>query len=166
VPGSCSTNIPSPILGGDSIILTAMRQGAMAIAVTHGEGGWETELLWQNDEIEPLWSNFALDTASGALFGVSAKRKGQLFCADAGTGSLEWISDGRAGENGFTVLGGDLVFFLMNEGDLVVARRTDQGLEREQTYTVADAAIWSYPVILDRGILVKAGSTLSLWSLE
>lgn len=58
------------------------------------------------------------------------------------------------------------MLFLINEGDLIVARRAHPGLEPEHRYTVADAAVWSYPVPLEGGILVKAGSRLSRWSFD
>ena len=164
VQGSCSTNIPSPVVDGNTVILAAMVQGSQAIEVVHSDEGWTTRLLWQNDELEPLWSNFAL--SKGELFGVLQKRKGQLFSADARTGAQHWSTEGRSGENGFTLVAGDAVLFLMNEGELIVARRAQPGLKPEKTYTVADAAVWSYPVLLDGGILVKAGTTLSLWSFD
>jgi len=110
--------------------------------------------------------NLMWSAEGGELFGILQKRKGQLFTADARTGALHWSTEGRSGENGFTVVAGDVVLFLMNEGELIVARRTHPGLEPEHRYTVADAAVWSYPVLLDGGILVKAGSMLSLWSFD
>ena len=164
VQGSCSTNIPSPVVTGNTIILAAMVQGSLAIEVARSEDGWTTRTLWENEELEPLWSNFVY--AGGELFGVIQKRKGRLFSADARTGALGWSTEGRSGENGFTLVAGDVVLFLMNEGELIVARRTYPGLEPEHRYTVADAAVWSYPVLLDNGILVKAGNTLSLWSFS
>lgn len=164
VQGSCSTNIPSPVVAGNTMILAAMVQGSLAIEVTRAADGWTTRSLWENDELEPLWSNFVFE--GGELFGILQKRKGQLFTADARTGALHWSTEGRSGENGFTVVAGDVVLFLMNEGELIVARRTHPGLEPENRYTVADSAVWSYPVLLDGGILVKAGSMLSLWSFD
>ncbi len=164
VQGSCSTNILSPVVAGNTMILAAMVQGSLAIEVARAADGWTTRSIWENDELEPLWSNFVFE--GGELFGVVQKRKGQLFSADARTGALHWSTEGRSGENGFTVVAGDVVLFLMNEGELIVARRTHPGLEPEHRYTVADAAVWSYPVLLDGGILVKAGSTLSLWSFD
>jgi outer membrane protein assembly factor BamB len=164
VQGSCSTNIPSPVVADNAIILAAMVQGSLAIEVSLSEDGWTTRRLWKNDDLEPLWSNLVFD--AGELFGVLQKRKGQLFSADAQTGTLQWSTEGRSGENGFTVVIGDVVLFLMNEGELIIARRTRPGLELEHRYTVADAAVWSYPVPLDGGILVKAGSTLSRWSFN
>ena len=164
VQGSCSTNIPSPVIAGNTMILAAMAEGSMAIEIAREADGWTTRPLWENDELEPLWSNFVLE--GGELFGVLQKRKGQLFSADARTGALRWSTEGRSGENGFTVVAGDIVFFLMNEGELIVAQRTHPGLEPEHRYTVADAAVWSYPVLLENGILVKAGDMLSLWSFD
>ncbi len=164
VPGSCSTNIPSPVVAEQVVIIAGIQHGTEAVAPMNGAGGWTVDTVWKNDEIKPFWSNFVLEGAE--LFGVSGQRKGQLFALDPATGEALWTTDGRAGENGSVLAAGDYVFFVMNEGDLHVARRTRPGLELIAEYTIADAAVWAYPLIHDGDLLVKAGDTLTRWSFD
>lgn len=164
VPGSCSTNIPSPVITGQVVIIAGLRHGTEAVAPIHGADGWTVDVVWKNDDITPFWSNFVLEGAE--LFGVSGQRKGQLFALDAATGEALWNTDGRSGANGSVLAAGDYVFFVMNEGDLHVARRTRPGLELIAEYTIADAAIWAYPLVHDDDLLVKAGDDLTRWSFD
>lgn len=164
VQGSCSTNIPTPVVSGNSIIVAGMGSGTVAIEVSRTEGQWATRSLWSNEETEPLWSNYAL--ADGRLYGISRQRKGQLVSLDVGTGDVLWSSEGRSGENGFVVVAEGVVLFLMNDAELRVGRPTDSGLEIETSYTTGDATVWSYPIVKNEGILVKAGSTLTLWAFD
>ena len=164
VPGSCSTNIPSPIVAGQMVIIAGIRPGTVAIAPMRAGDGWTVDTVWTNDEIKPFWSNFVLEGAE--LFGISGQRKGQLFALDPVTGATHWITEGRSGENGAVLAAGDYVFFVMNEGDLHVARRTRPGLELIVDYTIADAAVWAYPLIHDGDLLVRAGDTLTRWSFD
>ena len=164
VPGSCSTNIPSPVVAEQVVIIAGIRHGTEAVAPMHGVHGWKVDTVWKNDEIKPFWSNFVLEGAE--LFGVSGQRKGQLFALDPVTGEALWTTDGRSGENGSVLAAGDYVFFVMNEGDLHIARRTRPGLVLIAEYTVADAAVWAYPLIHDGDLLVKAGGMLTRWSFD
>ena len=164
VPGSCSTNIPSPVVTGQAVIVAGVRHGTEAVTPTHGADGWTVDTVWKNDDITPFWSNFVLEGAE--LFGVSGQRKGQLFAIDAATGEALWNTEGRSGANGSVLAAGDYVFFVMNEGDLHVARRTRPGLELIAEYAIADAAVWAYPLIYDGDLLVKAGDNLTRWSFD
>ena len=163
-PGSCSTNIPSPIVAGQVVIISGVRYGTEAVAPLNGSGGWTIESLWRNDGIKPFWSNLVLEGAE--LFGISGKRRGQLVALNPVTGEAGWITDGRSGENGAVLAAGDYVLFVMNEGDLHVARRTRPGLELIAKYTVADTAVWAHPIIQDGDLLVKAGNDLTRWSFD
>ncbi|HJO04449.1 MAG TPA: PQQ-binding-like beta-propeller repeat protein [Acidobacteriota bacterium] len=164
VPGSCSTNIPSPIVAGQVVIIAGVRHGTEAVAPMRGAEGWTVDSVWRNDEIKPFWSNLVLEGTE--LFGISGQRKGQLFALDPATGEAAWMTDGRSGGNGAVLAAGDYVLFVMNEGDLHVARRTRPGLELIAEYTVADAAVWAYPIIHDDDLLVKAGDDLMRWSFD
>src|SRR3972149_1688028 len=58
--------------------------------------------------------------ADGTLiYGFSNKRKGQLFCLDAATGTPRWTTEGRGGTNAALQSAGDNLIVLT---DLVGAR--------------------------------------------
>ena len=40
------------------------------------------------------------------LYGLSHRKKGQLFCLDAATGKTVWLSEGRQGDNAALVAAG------------------------------------------------------------
>ena len=86
VPGSCSTNIPSPIVAGQVVIIAGVRHGTEAVAPMRGAEGWTVDSVWRNDEIKPFWSNLVLEGTE--LFGISGQRKGQLFALDPATGDF------------------------------------------------------------------------------
>src|SRR5262249_59238019 len=104
--------------------------------------------------------------AEGGLFGLSARKRGHLFCLDEATGKTVWLSDGRQGDNAAFEAGGGAVFVLNTEGELLVlsaAARTFAPLRR---YTVAPSATWAHPVILPSGVIVKDVDSLGYWRWE
>ena len=162
--GSCSLNIPTPVVHGNAVIVSALHSGTMAIGVARSGETWTADPIWTNPEIAPQWSSLVVD--GDEAFGISHRRSGQLVALDARTGDLHWSTEGRSGENGFVIDTGDTVLFLMNEGELLVARKTRPGLEIEARYEIADAAVWSHPLVTPTGILVRDKSALTLWSFD
>ena len=61
---------------------------------------------------------------------------------------------------------GGVLLFLTHDAELIVAKKSGNGFEPLRKYTVADSPTWAYPVILDRGILIKDAMTLALWDTE
>ena len=99
-------------------------------------------------------------------FGLSHKNKGQFVCLDANTGRKFWSSEGRQGENAALIRGGDFLFLMTNDSELIVAKAGGQGFEIVRKYQVADSPTWAHPVMIGNGILIKDAEKLTLWSLE
>ncbi|MGH9843113.1 MAG: PQQ-binding-like beta-propeller repeat protein [Blastocatellia bacterium] len=64
------------------------------------------------------------------------------------------------------VVAGDFVFFLSGEGILTIVKRGAAKFEPVAQYPVAGGKAWSQPVLLDNRILIRAASSLTLWSFE
>ena len=163
-PGACSRNIATPVFYDSSVILSSILEGTSALSIHRDSDSWGVDLLWNNADFAAEWSNLVLD--GDTLYGISQRNKGQLFSLDVMTGEARWNTGGRSGENGFVVSSDDLVFFLMNEADLLVMHKGPNGLHEKARYTVADTTIWSYPIIRNDGILVKDSRTLTRWSFD
>jgi outer membrane protein assembly factor BamB len=57
-----------------------------------------------------------------AVFGFSHRASGQLFAVDATTGKVLWLGEPREAENAAVARAGDLVFFLNDDAELIVAK--------------------------------------------
>lgn len=156
-------NILTPVVAGDTFIVSGEDTDAQAIRVSRKDGRWTTEKVWSNRSITMYMSSPVL--ADGLLCGFSSFRRGHVFCADAKTGEVRWKTEGGEGEGAAVVAGGDHVFVLRNDAELQVLRRTGGEIRKVAQYTVADAATWAYPVVMDGRILVKDATRLTLWSL-
>ena len=156
-------NILTPVVTGDSFITSGVDLDAQAIRVSKKEGKWATEKVWSNRSISMYMSSPVL--LDGLLCGFSSFRRGHVFCADPKTGEVRWKTEGGEGDSAAVVAGGNHLFVLRNDAELQVLRRTGGEIKKVAQYTVADAATWAHPVVMDSRILVKDAARLTLWSI-
>ncbi len=157
-------NIVTPVVYKQTLILSGLDKGTMAIRVIKRAGKWETVKVWQNPEVSMYMNSPAVN--GDYLFGLSHKRKGQFFCIDARTGQTLWTSDGRQGDNAAILAAGKFLFLLTDGAELIVARSDAILFEVLKKYSVADSPTWAHPVIVRNRILIKDASSLALLGFE
>ena len=101
-----------------------------------------------------------------AVFGLSQRASGQFFALDATTGATLWLGAPREATNAAVVKAGDLLFFLNDDAELIVARSSLTRFELIRRYTVADSATWAQPAISGNRVFVKDVTSLALWTLD
>jgi outer membrane protein assembly factor BamB len=163
-PDEWNENIVTPVLYRRTLIVSGTRKGTMAIEPLKGENGWSARQVWHNPQVAMYMSSPVLD--GDYLYGMSSLRKGQYFCLDAKTGALVWSSDGREGRYASVLRAGDLLIFLNDDAELIIARKSTKRFQTIARYSVADAPTWAHPIIFDRNILVKDEASLTLWSIK
>jgi outer membrane protein assembly factor BamB len=155
----------TPAVYGSSLVLSGLDGGVFAVeAKPDARGNWNVRRLWRNDEV-PMYMSSPV-VSGDWVFGLTDKRKGQLFCLDARTGDVAWRSEGREGDNASLVLAGDRLLVLTTEGELVVAPASPDGFAPEARYTVADSQTWAHLAVVDGRVVVKDKTHVSVWSFE
>jgi outer membrane protein assembly factor BamB len=86
----------------------------------------------------------------GYLYGLD---ESILACLDAATGELKW-KGGRYGY-GQTLLVGDHIVVLTEDGDLVLVRATPERHEEIGRFPAIEGKTWNHPIIVDGRLLVR-----------
>jgi outer membrane protein assembly factor BamB len=157
-------NIVTPVLYHETLVFSGLDNGVMGVKVLKRGSEWVTETIWQNKDVG-MYMNSPV-VSGDLLFGLSHLKRGQFFCLDPRNGAILWTSEGRQAENAAIIDGGSVLFFLTNDAELLVVRKSGKGLELLRKYSVADSPTWAHPVILNGGILIKDATTLALWGIE
>lgn len=157
-------NIVTPVLDGNRLIISGVRQGTRAIELKKNGEAWAPTQLWHNSKIRMYMSSPVL--SGGFLYGLSSLRKGQFFCLDIRNGEARWTTLGREAENASILASQEFLFLLTDEGRLIVAAKSPEGFSPLARYTVADGPTWAHPVLWKGGILVKDSTSISLWRLD
>jgi outer membrane protein assembly factor BamB len=159
-----STNAVTPVLYGQTLIVSGNGGPTTAFTVAKQNNEWTTQTVWENPDIPYRLSNSVL--IHDALFGLTTKNSGQYFSVDAKTGKTVWTSEPRAAAQAAILQAGDLVFSLQDDGNLVIFRSGTAAFEPIRRYHVADSETWTQPTISGSRIFVKDVSNLALWTLN
>ncbi len=157
-------NIVTPVVYKDTLIFSGIDKGILALKPVKRDAKWQAVQVWHNPQVS-IYMNSPV-VVGDHLYGLSHKRKGQLFGINARTGATVWTTEGREGDNAALLAAGDLLFVLTDDAELTVARRGAKAFEPLKKYSVAQSPTWAHPVVIGNRILIKDASTLALWSLE
>ncbi len=157
-------NIITPILFKDLLIFSGLEQGVMAVRVSRNGQMWKPEKVWENKSASFYMSDPVIN--GGRLFGMSHRNKGQFVALDAATGKSLWETNGRAGDNTAVLTGGDKLFLLTSDAELIIAKASGAAFQEIRRYTVAKSSTYAHPVIAGKNVLVKDTETLTLWSVD
>lgn len=163
-PDEWNENIVTPTLYKNTLILSGVRKGTMAVQVQKSGAQWMTKQVWHNPELTMYMNSPVLD--GEYFYGMSAKRKGQFFCAEAATGKVLWTTEGREGNQAAVLNAKDTLFILTSDANLIVAKKAADKFQQLAKYSVADSATYAHPILFGKRILVKDNANVMLWSLE
>lgn len=158
------TNSITPVVYGQTLIVSSGTIPTSAIGVAKQGNQWVTSTIWENADVPMRMSNGVI--VRDMLFSLSTRNMGQYFSVDAKTGKTLWMSEGRQAGNAAILRAGDVVFSLEDDGELVVFRGSPTGFEVVKRYKVADSDTWTQPTISGNRIFVKDVSTLALWTFN
>ena len=158
------TNSITPILYGQTLIVSGNGGPTNAFTVAKRNNQWVTETVWENPDVPLRFSNGVI--IGDTLISLSTRNAGQYFGVDAKTGKTLWVSEGRQAGNAALVRAGNLVFSLQNNGELVVFRGGQTAFEPLHRYKVAETETWAQPAISGNRVFVKDVSSLALWTLN
>ena len=158
------TNSVTPILSGQTLIVSGNGGPTTALRVGRRGNQWTTETAWENADIPLRMSDGVV--AGDVLFGMANRNSGQYFAADAATGKTLWTSEGRQAGHAAIARAGDVFLSVEDDGELVVIRNSKTGFEPLKRYKVAEAATWAQASYSGNRIFVKDVSGLSLWTLN
>jgi outer membrane protein assembly factor BamB len=156
-------NCVTPVIGGDLLVYSGLDKGVSAVRIVKKGAAFAAEPAWTNDEVASYMSTPVLQ--GDVLYGLSHKKKGQLYALDLATGKTLWLSEGRVGDNAALVSLAGTLLALTTDSALIVAKQDPKAYSVIRTYSVADTPTWAHPAPTGDGILVKDRDSLALWRI-
>jgi glucose dehydrogenase len=158
-------NIVTPLVHGDTVIVSGLYNPVKALRPHRGAGGaFTADEVWSNAEVDMYMSSPVL--VRGRLVGFTSKRSGQVFVLDPATGKTIWLGEPRQGDNAALIAAGDQLLVQNVAGELAIGPIDASGWKPTKRYTVADSATWAHPALIGNRILVKDATKLTLWSFD
>ena len=97
------------------------------------------------------------------LVGFSQRRRGELFALEAATGRERWASESGQGKHAALVGSGDGLLAMKSDGDLVLFEAQESGFSQLTVAETAEGEVWTHPVPVSGGWLIKDDSSLHLF---
>jgi outer membrane protein assembly factor BamB len=157
-------NTITPVVYQDLVIYSGYQKPLEAVRVVQKDGKFSTEPAWENKDCGLYMSSPVL--IGDRLIGLSMKRSGFLFCANAKDGKIIWQSEGRFADYASILSAGNLALVLTNAGQLIVVDGKADKYQPVATYTVADTPTWAHPVLFGDRLLIKDREKLTLWQIK
>lgn len=160
-----NANIPTPVIGGDTVYFGSAGTGGGAVKLTAKDGGVTAEALYFEAK---------LPTAIGGsvkvgdyLYGTTGQA---LLCVEFGTGAVKW-EDRSIGTASVCFAGGRLYLHGEN-GDVALVEPTPEGYREKGRFTPPDQPkhagpmekAWAYPVVAGGRLYLRDHGTL--WSYD
>jgi outer membrane protein assembly factor BamB len=158
-----NTNGMTPVVSGQSVIVSGNGGPTTAFAVARRNNQWTTDTLWENVDSQLRFTNPVV--VGNTLIGMSTRNSGQYYGVDVNSGKTLWLSEPRQATNAAVAKAGNVVFFLEDDGELLVTRANPTSFQTIKRYKVADSETWTQPTISGKRIFVKDVSSLALWTL-
>jgi outer membrane protein assembly factor BamB len=163
-PDEWNENIVTPVMAGDVLVISGTRKGTFGYRLEKSGTGSVPKQIWHNTDLPMYMSSPVAD--GSFLYGFGSKRKGQLFCLDARTGTQKWTTEGRGGTNASIQSAGPHLVVLTTDGEMLIVTRNPDKYEEVRRYKVADSQTWAQPVVLGTSLVIRDADSVALWSLQ
>jgi outer membrane protein assembly factor BamB len=157
-------NIVTPVATPNGVIVSGVRQGTRALAVSKTGDKWSVTQAWHTPDVTMYMSSPVL--VDKVLFGHSTKRKGQFVAVDLGSGKILWSTEGRGGQNASVTAAGNHLLFLTCDSELLVAQIDPSSYKEVRRYTVATSPTWAHPILLRDKVIVRDATYVTVWGVK
>lgn len=164
VPPGRAYNAATPIVDGQTVIITGAGRGTKAVKVEKQGSGFVTKELWSVPKLAPQFSTPVLK--NDLLFGLSDRNK--LYCINARSGQTAWTDATARGSRGFGAIvdAGSCLVVLANDSELIVFKPDGGAYSEIARYKVAETPTYAHPVISGNRVFIKDQDSLTLWAID
>jgi outer membrane protein assembly factor BamB len=157
-------NAATPIVRGETVILTGAGRGTKAITIEKQGNDFVPMETWSNEALAVQFNTPVLK--DDLLFGYS--NMGNLFCLDAQSGQTAWVDTIKHDRGGFAALldAGEIILALPSSAELIAIEPTAREYTELANIKVADTPTYAHPVMAGNRMYVKDEETLALWMIE
>ena len=160
-PSMWGSNVITPVVWQDRVIVSSPTQGARALQVSRKNGEWQTRAAWGTPSFRAYLTSPVVH--EDHMYGLD--ESGRLHCIDLRTGRTAW-SHGNFGDFGTLVRAGDQLLILNGYGEITMFEATPRGFREQGQREVANSATWAHLVVVPGSLLVRDKNELTCFDLS
>jgi outer membrane protein assembly factor BamB len=151
-------NIITSVAVADTLYYSGYKAGTHAVRLTDGE----PDSLWSQSSIHQFMGSSVV--VDGVLIGFDHMKKGRLFCLDASTGEILWLTHGRWGRTASIMVMKPYIVVLSVDGQLSFSKISREKYRTTAQYEVGESETWAHPAFVDGYIVTKDERHVSVWT--
>lgn len=155
-------NSATPVIIGQTVIVTGQGTGTKAIKIEKQGDGFVTKELWNNPDLGTKFNTPVIK--DGFLYGLSNTRK--LYCMDAAKGLTMWTDTTMNSDFGSLINCGSVIMSLPSNSNLIVFKPNEKAYTELTKIKVSDKPVFSTPVVAGNRIFIKDAETLTLYKID
>ena len=151
----------TPIIQGNSIIVNSHTFGLICFEIVKNGDSYEAREKWANRQMKINLSTPAL--SDGFLFSQGANKN--LVCVDASNGSMKWQQAGFGKENASTMVIGQNLLVLTDDGQMfLIAAKGDKYEELGRAQVCGKN--WNFPAFSNGKLYVRDSRELACFEMR
>lgn len=155
-------NSATPVIIGQTVIVTGQGAGTKAIRIEKKGGGFVPRELWNNAELGTKYNTPVVK--DGFLYGLSNGRK--FYCMDVAKGQTLWTDTTMNSDFGALMNCGSVIMSLPGNSNLIVFKPDEKAYTELMKIKVSDKPVFSTPVVSGNRIFIKDAENLTLYKLD
>jgi outer membrane protein assembly factor BamB len=159
-PSLFGSNIATPVLWKDCVVVSTSSQGTRSLRVRNADGRSTAEPIWQTKNFRAYLTSPVVH--DGYLFGLD--EGGMLFCLDLKDGRTMW-SGGNFSDFATMVQVGGQLLILTGYGELTAIEATPNGYRELGQQQLAKSATWTHLVVARGCLFVRDKQALMCFEL-
>ena len=146
-------NICMPVLADDDLLfISSLKAGTHGLKILKNNGDFTVEEIWSTSKVEFMYISFV--RFGDYIYGSSGFRSAPIMSAlNVRTGKIAWRKRGFAQANMVGV--GNRVIMLDEEGNLILATPTPEGLTVHSQVKLLRNPAWTAPTIVGKTIYIR-----------
>ena len=157
-------NSVTPIVYGDSIIFSGLKNGTHAYRPIRDGDSWTIEQAWHNKD-ESMYMSSPIIT-DNLLIGFAHTQKGHFFCLNLENGQSLWQSEGRQSDNAAIINTNNGLLAQKTDGEIIIFEKNAESFNPIAQYQVANSPTWAHPALIANHLITKDLSNLTFWRLH
>ena len=162
LPQNRHYNAASPVIDGQTVILTGSGVGTKAVRIEKQGDGFIAKELWNNPDLGTKYNTPIIK--DGYLYGLSSQRK--FYCMDVARGQAAWTDTTIHSDFGSVINCGSVLMSMPSNSNLIIFKPTEKTYTELAKYKVSDKPVFTTPVIKGNQFYIKENETLALYKIE
>jgi outer membrane protein assembly factor BamB len=152
---------PARVGASDFLLGTTFGKGTRRLHVSHGQGGWQVEQVWQTRAVSPYFNDLVI--YENHLYGFDGDF---LVCVNLDAGRRRWRERGYGAGQVLLLDEQGVLLVLAETGEVALVAARPSGLSELARLAALEGKTWNHPVVAHGRLYVRNDEWMACYRLK